>query len=127
MHIHFIGESDEDKSKTLSQSQSQLLQRDYKEDSHLFEPLKDNFDDINDKEESQSSRGRTSRFTDLYYPASMMFFMLFGPYGVCAFGFDITSVLTMNARRMDSDARSSKTMNNKSLKNAKKEESTYLR
>ena len=57
----------------------------------------------------------------------MMFFMLFGPYGVCAFNFDIVSALTMDTKSLDDNSRSSKTMNSKSMKHAQKEENTYLR
>jgi hypothetical protein len=57
----------------------------------------------------------------------MMFFMLYGPYGVDAYNFEITPALSMETRKMDRNAMSSKTMNSRSMKKAEKEESTYLR
>ena len=75
--IDFLGESEDDISK--SQSQSQLLQRDYTDDSHLFEELQENFDDPKFKDEyEQQNSSRSFRSSDHYFPASMMFFMLCG-------------------------------------------------
>lgn len=112
IRLDLLGESDNEISKSQShsqfQSQSQSLQREDQDDSHLFEQLSENFDDPGCKDEdAPKKRSRSSRNSDLFYPASMMFFMLYGPYGVCAFNFDITSALTMDTKNLEEDAKSS--------------------
>lgn len=69
----------------------------------------------------------SSKSFDDFFPAAMIFFMLYGPYGVGVHNFDVTSALTMDTKTLENDSRSSKQMNTKSMRQSQKEESTYAR
>ena len=69
----------------------------------------------------------SSKSYDDYFPAPMIFFMLYGPYGVGVNNFDVTSALTMDTKTLENDSRSSKQMNTKSMRQSQKDESTYAR
>lgn len=98
------------------------------EESTVYCQLNEDFDNTAfNKGDSKKTKSNLSRSHNDFFPASMMFFMLCRLCGVGIHNFDITSALTMDTKNLENNARSSKQMNTKSMKQSQKEESTYTR
>lgn len=115
-----VGESEEE------EDEDQEYNEDEGEDSKVYSKLRDDFDNPI-KVDLKKPRGSYYKGLDSFFPASMLFFILYGPYGVERYGFPVVSVLTTDTKTLEGDARSSKDMNTKSMRQSQKEESTYAR
>ena len=57
----------------------------------------------------------------------MLFFMLYGPYGVANHNFDITAALSTDSKGIDAAAKLHKNMNTTSMRESKKKEDVFVR
>lgn len=80
------------------------------------------FDDEDEKKEIKPSINRTK-----FVASAMIFFMLYGPYGVIAYNFDITSCLSTDSKGIDEQAKRYKNMNTTSMIETKKKEKNLER
>lgn len=115
-----VGESEEE------EDEDQEYNEDEGEDSKVYSKLRDDFDNPI-KVDSKKPRGSYYKGLDSFFPASMLFFILYGPYGVERYGFPVVSALTTDTKTLEANARSSKDMNTKSMRQSQKEESAYAR
>ena len=111
-----VGESEEEEDED----------QEYNEDEGEDSKVRDDFDNPI-KVVFKKPRGSYSKGHDSFFPASMLFFILYGPYGVERYGFPVESALTTDTKTLEGDARSSKDMNTKSMRQSQKAESTYAR
>ena len=109
----------------------------------MFEQLHDDFDnsqaneddqreeqedEYEEEEEQQQSKPKKSSVNfNNFFPPAMLFFMLYGPYGVAAYNFQITNCLTMDTKSIDMAAKAHKRLNEKSLRGSVKEENDHQR
>ena len=84
-------------------------------------------DDLLSEDEGNRKRIINTKKSRPYFPAAMLFFMMYGPYGVGVYNFDLTPAVSMETKAIDNLAKESKQLNTKSMREAKKEENNYLR
>ena len=77
----------------------------------------------------QSKRGEEKFQTNLnnFYPPALLFFILYGPYGVGAYNFDITNCLSVENKSIDLSAKTNKNMNKSSMKEKTTKERNQIR
>lgn len=77
----------------------------------------------------QSKRGEEKFQTNLnnFYPPALLFFILYGPYGVGAYNFDITNCLSVDSEGIDSFAKMNENMNKSSMKEKTTKERNQIR
>ena len=95
-----VGESEEE------EDEDQEYNEDEGEDSKFYGKLRDDFDNPI-KVVFKKPRGSYSKGHDSFFPASMLFFILNGAYGVERYGFPVVSALTTDTKTLEGDARSS--------------------
>ena len=93
-------------------------------DMGLFDQIDD---DLLSEDEGTRKRTINTKKSRPYFPAAMLFFMMYGPYGVGVYNFDLTPAVSMETKAIDNLAKESKQLNTKSMREAKKEENNYLR
>ena len=90
---------------------------DLKMAGRMFEMLHDDFDDTQDndndedfedeeqeeqeEELTQPKRKKSVINFNNFFPASTLFFMMYGPYGEAAYNFEMTNCLTMDTKAID--------------------------
>lgn len=57
----------------------------------------------------------------------MLFFMMYGPYGVGTHNFDLTPALSVETKTIDHLAKTDKNMNTTSMRETKKKETVFVR
>jgi hypothetical protein len=91
----------------------------------------DNEEDTNDDDDEIKSekkkRKKSSKDSNTFFPAGMLFFIIYGPYGVGVYNFDITSCLSTNSKGIDDQAKRYKNMNTESMIEKKKKDKTFER
>ena len=116
---------------------------DLKMAGRMFEMLNDDFDNTQDndndgdyededqeeqKEElTQPKRKKSVINFNTFFPASMLFFMMYCPYGEAAYNFEMTNCLTMDTKAIDMAAKRNRNLNAKSLKVSERNENDQER
>ena len=62
-----------------------------------------------------------------FFPPAMLFFMLYGPYGVATHNFDLTPALSVETKTIDHIAKTNKNMNVTSMRETRKKETVFVR
>ena len=93
-------------------------------DIGLFDQINDEFDNNTPVSDHEGALKRTinTKRSRPYFPTAMLFFMMYGPYGVGVYNLDLTSAVSMETRAIDNVAKESKQLSTKFTREAKKEE-----
>jgi hypothetical protein len=98
--------------KPLSEIRRSVVESDEEENEDDAEA-----EDEGDEEEDDNDTGYISRKS--VFPAALVTFMLLGPYGTAAYGFEISAAFTMNTKAIEENAKTGM-YNSKSMKEEKK-------
>ena len=85
------------------------------QDNDNDEDYEDEDQEEQEEELTQPKRKKSVINFNNFFPASMLFFMMYGPYGEAAYNFGMTYCLTMDTKAIDMAAKRNRNLNAKSL------------
>lgn len=110
-----VGDSDHDDGDQIA---------DNEEDTYLnmFDNDEDKCEVKSDVKSEVKSEKVSTINLNTFFPAGMLFFIIYGPYGVGVYNFDITSCLSLDSKGIDDQAKRYRNMNAASMIESKKRE-----
>lgn len=76
----------------------------------LFHILLDDFDSEDEDVDKKETKQKCNSVSN-YFPAALLFFMLYGPYALKVYQFELCSVLSMDTKAIDNQAKKNKNLN----------------